>query len=130
MRCSIISKRSSRRLTRVAALVCALTLAGCTPPGEVSHLGGDAKRGKLLAVQHGCAACHTIPRMPTRGLVGPPLDGVGKRAYLAGKVPNTPENMVRWIRFPQQIDPDTMMPDMQISEIDGRDLTAFLYALR
>jgi cytochrome c1 len=130
MRCSIISKRSSKRLTTFAVVVAALTLAGCAPPENSSHLGGDAKRGRFLAVQHGCATCHTIPRAPTRGLVGPPLSGVGKRAYLAGRVPNTPENMVRWIRFPQQIDPDTMMPDMRISETDGRDLTAFLYALR
>jgi cytochrome c len=130
MPCSTISKRSSRRFTTVAVLVWVLTLAGCAPARDASGLGGDAIRGKGLAVQHGCAACHAIPRMPTRGRVGPPLSDIGERSYLAGKLPNTPENIVRWIRFPQQIDPDTMMPDMRISEVDGRDLAAFLYALR
>ena len=68
--------------------------------------------------------------MPTRGMVGPPLRGVGERFYLAGRLPNTPENMIRWIRFPREVDPETLMPNMDVTEVDGRDLAAFLYSLR
>ena len=129
MHYSTISEHLSSRATVLLTLW--LALAGCSPGTEpISGSRGDAKRGKLLAVQYGCAACHAIPQMPTQGLVGPALGGVGKRAYVAGKLPNTPENIVRWIRFPHEVAPDTLMPDMGISEVDARDLAVFLYGLR
>jgi cytochrome c2 len=68
--------------------------------------------------------------MPTTGKVGPPLNGIAERAYLAGRLPNTAENMLHWIRFPREVDPDTVMPNMGISQSDARDLTAFLYRLQ
>jgi len=122
----------SRRLSRGAFIVATLCLcvAGCN--SNATNIGppGDAERGKLLAVEYGCAACHAMPGMPTQGLVGPPLEGIGNRSYLAGRLPNTPENLVRWIRFPRETDPDTLMPDMEVTEADSRDLAAFLYTLR
>jgi sulfur-oxidizing protein SoxX len=47
-------------------------------------LGGDAARGRLIAIDsHGgnCLACHRmpIPEEPLHGTVGPPLDGVAAR---------------------------------------------------
>lgn len=109
----------------LAALVLALSLAGCQPDASTA-----ARRGKILAVSYGCPACHDIPNMPTTGLVGPPLRGIARRAYLAGTLSNTPENMIRWIRSPRQLDPDTLMPELGVSQEDGRDLAAFLYTLR
>ncbi len=46
--------------------------------------------------------------------------------YLAGVLPNTPENMARWIREPQTVKPGDAMPDLGVSERDARDMTAFL----
>ncbi len=93
--------------------------------------GGDPDRGVHAIRAHGCATCHTIPGIRgADGLVGPPLDRIGSRVYLAGRVQNTPENMIRWVRFPKEIDPQTAMPQMDISEQEGRDITAFLYTLR
>ena len=107
-------------------------LAGCGR--EASHpLGaeGDPEHGKLLLRQYGCGACHSIPGVATaKGNVGPPLDGIAKRVYLAGVLPNTPENMTRWIRAPRQIDPRTAMPDLQVPEPHARDMVAYLYRLR
>jgi cytochrome c2 len=103
--------------------------SACSANVTPSAAGGNVERGKQLAGQYGCAACHAIPDMPIAGMVGPPLNGVAKRAYLAGVLPNTPENMVHWIRFPHQVTPNTMMPELGVSEADGRDLTAFLYGL-
>jgi hypothetical protein len=50
-----------------------------------------------------------------RGLVGPPLDGIANRVYLAGVLYNTPENMMLWVRAPRSVDPLTAMPDMGVS---------------
>jgi cytochrome c1 len=49
---------------------------------------------------------------------------------LAGNLPNTPENLVRWIRQPQTIKPGNVMPDLGIGVRDARDIAAYLYTLR
>ena len=55
------------------------------------------------------------------------MDGVATRAIIAGHLANTPDNMQRWIRDPQQVSPGTAMPDLNVGEGDARDITAFLY---
>ena len=62
--------------------------------------------------------------------VGPPLERMGTRQYIAGVIPNTPQNMVRWLRAPQAVNPLTTMPDLGVTERDAWDMTAYLYTLR
>jgi cytochrome c1 len=79
----------------------------------------------------GCAACHVIPGVRgADGKVGPPLTGIGSRIMIAGQVPNTPDNLIRWIRDPQAIEPGTAMPNLGVSEPTARDIAAYLYTLR
>ncbi len=93
-------------------------------------VGGDPERGRLAIDNYACTACHTIPGIiGTEVNVGPPLRGVGKRRYIAGVLPNTPENMLRWIQDPQGIDPLTAMPDLDVKKDDARDIAAYLYTL-
>ena len=81
--------------------------------------------------KYGCDSCHTIPGIRgANALVGPPLDRIGARMYLAGRLPNTPENMLLWIRTPQQVDPKNAMPDTGVTNEDARDIAAYLYTLR
>ncbi|HEX7054320.1 MAG TPA: c-type cytochrome [Burkholderiales bacterium] len=118
--------RSGMRVIALLALLA--TACGAGPP---SALGGDPSAGKLLLRQYGCAGCHRIPGVPAAyGNTGPPLDALARRVYLAGRLPNTPENLAAWIRDPQRIDPRTLMPDMQLSEAQARDIVAYLYTLR
>jgi cytochrome c1 len=63
-------------------------------------------------------------------VIGPPLDRVGSRVYLAGMLPNTPEHLERWIRNPEAVKPGTAMPNAQVTEADARDMVAYLYRLR
>jgi cytochrome c2 len=116
-------------LGRIVTVVC-LALAGCgdKPP---SALGGDPDNGRLLLRQFGCGSCHRIPGVASaRGNVGPSLEGVGKRVYLGGVLPNTPENMVRWILDPKQFDSETAMPDLPVAEGQARDIVAYLQGLK
>jgi cytochrome c len=93
--------------------------------------GGNANAGRAVIRNYGCNNCHTIPGVPgARGLVGPSLDGLGERTYIAGELPNNPVNLMRWIRYPHQVEPHTAMPDMNVSEGDSRDIAAYLYTLR
>jgi cytochrome c2 len=113
-------------MNRVLPVVLLLALCGCG--AEPAALGGDPERGQLLLRQYGCSSCHDIPGVAgARGNVGPPLEGVARRAYLGGVLPNTPENMARWIRGPQRFDPLTPMPDMQVTEPHARDMVAYLH---
>lgn len=114
---------------------CALAVAcGCGPDAATraaTLTGGDPERGRVLIQTYGCGSCHLVPGVATAvGVVGPPLGGIGSRMALAGQLPNTPENMIRWIREPQKVESGTAMPDLQVTERDGRDLAAFLYTLQ
>jgi cytochrome c len=123
------------------ALALALTasLVGCDSNGGPSAIerkaaemtGGEPSRGKDVIRRYGCSTCHTIPGVEgARGQVGPSLEGIAGRAYLAGKLPNTPANMIKWIREPQDVQPGTAMPELGVTEQDGKDIAAYLYTLR
>jgi cytochrome c2 len=92
--------------------------------------GGDAERGRQTLGDYGCHACHTIPGVPEAdAMVGPPLTDWAQRRYIAGLLPNTPENLVKWLRYPQDVEPGTVMPNMDVTEQDARDMAAYLYTL-
>lgn len=99
------------------------------PAGITAAASVDVAGGRRLAGQYGCAACHAIPGADVTGFVGPPLRDLARRAYLAGAIPNTPDRLIEWIRFPDRVRPGTLMPDTGVSDEDARTLAAFLYSL-
>jgi cytochrome c1 len=104
------------------------------PPEPAPDVLGEkpsAKRGEQAINQYACVTCHEIPGIVgANAPVGPPLKGIASRVMLGGVLPNSPENMVRWLRFPQQIAPLTAMPDLGVTEQDARDIAAYLDTLR
>jgi len=94
--------------------------------------GGRIEQAVPLMLANGCAGCHTISGVPgAPGQVGPALDSaLSGKVYIAGNLPNTPANMIEWLRFSRDIQPRTAMPSTGISEQDARDMAASLYALR
>ena len=116
-------------LATAVALAAALAAAGCRPPAPAVN-AGNPDRGLVLLRQFGCASCHVIPGVASAmGNVGPPLERIASRVYLAGILPNTPENLEHWIRSPQAVDPLTAMPDLGVSEAQARDIAAYLLML-
>lgn len=117
----------------VLLLVC-LIMCACARPGDSSArelTGGDPERGAAAIGRYGCASCHEIPGIRrANGTVGPPLTRIASRSYLAGRLSNTPADMMRWIQHPQEIEPGTAMPDMNVTDEDVRDIAAYLYTLR
>ena len=124
------------RWIRLLGLLCgALWLAACASTTRSPVLdqvsGGDPARGRRVLQEYGCEACHTIPGVPgATADVGPTLEEFAYRTYIAGSLPNTPENLIAWIMAPQAIRPDTAMPDMGVTEADARDIAAFLATVR
>ena len=93
--------------------------------------GGNARSGRTEIREYGCNTCHEISGVPgARGLIGPRLDGIGERYYIAGELTNTPNNLMLWIQHPRQVEFHTAMPEMGVTEQDSRDIAAYLYTLR
>ena len=112
-------------------LVAALALGGCGREKPPMTPLGNGENGKLLLRQFGCGQCHEIPGVAdAKGRVGPPLEGVADRVYIAGVLANTPENMVAFIRDPRVFHPRTVMPDLGVTEPHARDIAAYLGTLR
>ncbi|HEV7595304.1 MAG TPA: cytochrome c oxidase assembly protein [Gemmatimonadaceae bacterium] len=118
----------------VAALLFVVVVAGCDrASGDQRHIlvDADVDRGSAAISKYGCGSCHTIPGIKgAQGLVGPPLGQVASRVYIAGVLPNEPDNMIRWLENPPAIDPKTAMPNMGVTARDARDIAAYLYTLR
>ena len=118
----------------LAALV--LFVASCDRNNEAeraarSMTGGEPSRGRAAITRYGCSACHTIPGVKgATALVGPPLDRIASRSYIAGVMPNSPENMIRWIENPPGIDKMTAMPNLGVNDQDARDIASYLYTLK
>jgi mono/diheme cytochrome c family protein len=110
-------------------LIALLAFWTVAAPVEVTP-DGDPERGGALILQLGCGACHVIPGITgAKGLVGPPLDRMGKRVYIAGVLRNTPENMLTFLRDPQSVVPNGAMPKMDLDESQAHDIAAYLYTL-
>lgn len=116
-------------------LAICLFLAACSGDKNTTAYSiattGNAQRGKQLIRNYGCGACHIIPGIRSaRGLVGPPLYEFGDRTIIAGELPNTPDNLIRWIEHPRAIEPENAMPDLGVSKAQATDIAAYLYTLR
>lgn len=90
----------------------------------------DPVEGLKLIRRHGCATCHVIPDVPwPRGRTGGALAGVGARPMIAGRLPNQPDVLARFVRDAPALLPDIGMPSMPLSEAEARDIAAYLYTL-
>lgn len=98
---------------------------------ESANANPDPQRGAIALHQYACTSCHRVPGViGANAHVGPPLEGVASRKYLAGRLPNTPENLVRWIRDPRSVNTATLMPNLDVSEGHARDIAAYLATLK
>ena len=99
--------------------------------GACSNASSDAQRGRQLAQQYQCGACHIIPGVnAANGTVAATLESFGRRAYIAGHVPNNDQNLMRWIIDPPALVPGTLMPNLGVTPSDAQMLTAYLMQLR
>lgn len=129
-----------------SALAVLLLVFGCVPGGgpasrradvqpggtpgtiAIGGLAGDPARGSNLFLTKGCGACHRRAGVAGAiGTLGPDLTGLAERPTLAGgAVPNTPEQLRRWIQDPQAVKPGTTMPTLALTDQEAADLAAFL----
>jgi len=135
MGAAVSHKRAIRIVFRLAIATTLLSVAGgCS--NEIYRLaaertGGDPGRGAQAIRWYGCDSCHVIPGVSTaNAFVGPPLTAMSRRNFVGGQLPNTPPNMEEWIQRPQAVNPHTAMPNVGVTDLDARDIAAYLYTLR
>jgi len=120
------------RPIRALPLLLPLLLAACEgePPAQLRVAGGDPARGKQVVRDFGCGGCHVIPGViGAVSWAGPPLTEWARRGYLAGHLPNSPDNLVAWLRDPQAISPESAMPNLGLTEAQARDAASYLFTL-
>jgi len=89
-----------------------------------------AAAGARLFELYKCSDCHAVTGATTNVSRGPSLAHLARRRFLGGELPNTPENIGRWITNPQSIKPGNHMPDQRVSASDLEAVTAYLAALQ
>jgi cytochrome c oxidase subunit 2 len=89
------------------------------------------RRGREVFLRSTCAMCHAIQGTRANARRAPDLTHVASRQTIAaGTLANTPEDMSRWIRSPQEIKPGTNMPSSDLAEEDLQAVVAYLGSLR
>ncbi len=106
-------------------------------PAAGTASGGDPARGQALFLdaKKQCIACHVVDGTNARGVTGPNLTYYGSRTTIAaGTLPNTPENLVRWLHDPNAIKPGNLMGKVikpgSLSEQEIADLVAYLESMK
>jgi mono/diheme cytochrome c family protein len=101
------------------------------PPVTIASVPPDRERGRTALYQYACNACHVIPGVTGAAVyVGPPLERIGSRQFIAGILPNNPDNLARWLVHTRQLKPGTAMPQLAVTEQDARDMAAYLATLK
>lgn len=110
-------------MPRLIPLLVLFVLAACGRSGDP-----HAQAKVLISSQ--CAACHTVPGVAAaRGQVGPSLAGVAKRQVIAGKLPNTPANLHKFLEHPQSVVPGGAMPELGLTPHQAKTIADYLYTL-
>jgi cytochrome c oxidase subunit 2 len=97
------------------------------PAGEPP---ADATDGRAIYARSACVGCHTI-RGVSSGVIAPDLTHFGSRKTLAaGLLPNTPENLTKWLLDPPQVKAGVKMPALGLTEAEARAVATYLLSLR
>jgi cytochrome c2 len=115
-------------LTRDQARDIAAYLASATVlPPPVAVREGDVARGRLVAESRGCPSCHAFS-----GVSGwPSARSSGAAAELAPDLRHARERLSRdrlgsWLENPAAVKPDTLMPNLALTEAERADVSAFI----
>jgi cytochrome c1 len=118
------------KISRTPLAFCAICCAALSGGVEAAEVGAPQTAAQLVTAA-GCVGCHEIPGADAfAGKVGPSLAHVGARVYIAGLLPNTRANMIRWITEPQEVRPGDAMPNTQFSPRDAETVADFLQQLQ
>ena len=108
-----------------------LLLAGCPDPQKIDEPATPESpvevippTGEELFKDKACRNCHA-----SYSQVCPSLIGFSERSLIAGKVPNTRENLRKWLKDPFSIKYGTRMPKIYLTDTEINLLIDYIYTL-
>jgi cytochrome c oxidase subunit 2 len=91
---------------------------------------GVAARGREVFQELTCVNCHAIEGVAAKSNAGPDLTHLASRRSLgSGIVPNTPDNLRRWLTDPQSVKPGVLMPNFKLTPEQLDSLLAYFATL-
>jgi cytochrome c oxidase subunit 2 len=94
---------------------------------------GEPDKGREAFLNGPCIACHYIEGTKAQGKVAP-RDMTKFATYTTiaqvSGFDNTPENLKKWLKNPQEIKPGTAMPNLNLNPQKIEDLVAYLSSLK
>jgi cytochrome c oxidase subunit 2 len=101
-------------------------LLAAVPPSNT-----QLARGLHVFMTSTCVMCHRIQGTDAGGAVGPDLTHIGSRQTIAaGTLPNTRDNLTKWILDSQAIKPGNRMPPNSLNSDDLGALLDYLQSLQ
>jgi cytochrome c oxidase subunit 2 len=90
-----------------------------------------ASAGRTAFLAQSCVNCHRVRGTSAQGRYAPDLTHLMSRQTLAsGMIPNSPENLLRWVADPQPIKPGCLMPAFGLTDRQREDIVRYLLTLR
>lgn len=97
----------------------------------------EEEAGLKVFKTKGCTSCHTIhgvaelaPDART-AITGPNLTHVGSRtSILANTLDNTPENIAKWVKAPEEVKQGSRMPNLGLNDEEAKAVATYLTSLK
>lgn len=90
----------------------------------------DPKMGRRVFERQACVSCHAVKGTVAAGRFGPDLTHLMSRSTIAsGIVVNTPDHLLAWIANPNAMKPGVLMPAMHLTDLENKQITAYLTTL-
>lgn len=87
--------------------------------------------GRQAFESQACVNCHTVSGTSANGKFGPDLTHIASRSTIgSGIVPNTRENLSKWIADPDSFKPGCLMPSMHLPGDQLDQITNYLTSLK
>ncbi len=100
------------------------------PPDSTAPQDSLVTAGRQLFAVKGCIGCHATTAVGAPEMTGPNLAGIGTRTHIAaGWLPNTDENLSRWLHNPQAVKSGVLMPNLGLTDTEVTALVAYLRSL-
>jgi cytochrome c oxidase subunit 2 len=85
----------------------------------------------VMAFNTKCGSCHAVRGTDAAGILGPDLSHFAERRTIAaGLLPNTAENLARWVSDPQALKPGSLMQRPEVSQQELAAIDGYLRSLQ
>lgn len=81
--------------------------------------------------EQSCISCHAVDATDTKTMAGPNLANFGERNKIAAAIlPNTKEDLKKWLQEPEVVKPGNLMPNLGINDEQADALVEYLHGLK